>query len=74
MKQCAMFCKEALRVAPIAYVMSPWLWVNRMARRSQIWVREFPGVNVPILIVRYERKNKDQLALALGEDEYGTAP
>ena len=70
MEKCAEFCKEALRVAPIAYVMSPWLWVNRMARRSHIWVREFPGVNVPILIVRYERKNKDQLILALGEDDY----
>lgn len=63
MKPCADFCKEALRVAPVAYVMSPWLWVNRAAKRSNIWVREFPGVNVPILIVRYERRSKDQLRL-----------
>ena len=63
MARCGDFCKEALRVAPIAYIMSPWLWVNEMARRTQIWVREFPGINVPILIVRYERKNKDQLNL-----------
>lgn len=55
MKPCADFCKEALRIAPIAYVMSPWLWVNRKAKRTNIWVREFPGINVPILIVRYER-------------------
>lgn len=56
MKPCADFCKEALRIAPVAYVMSPWLWVNRAAKRTNIWVREFPGVNVPILLVRYERK------------------
>ena len=56
MKPCADFCKEALRIAPVAYVMSPWLWVNKIAERSQIWVREFPGVNAPILIVRYARK------------------
>jgi len=55
MKPCAQFCKEALRVAPVAYVMSPWLWVNRNAQRTNIWVREFPGVNIPILLVRYER-------------------
>jgi hypothetical protein len=55
MKPCADFCKEALRVAPVAYVMSPWLWCNRNARRSKIWIREFPGVNAPINIVRYER-------------------
>jgi hypothetical protein len=63
MKPCADFCKEALRVAPVAYVMSPWLWVHKAARRTEIWVREFPGVNVPILIVRYERKNKNQMRL-----------
>ena len=55
MKPCADFCKEALRIAPVAYVMSPWLWVNENAKRTNIWVREFPGVNVPILLVRYER-------------------
>ncbi len=58
MKDCGDFCKEALRVANVAYVMSPWLWVNRAARRTQIWVREFPGINNPILIVRYERKGR----------------
>jgi hypothetical protein len=57
MKACADFCKEALRVAPVAYVMSPWLWVNRKAKRTNIWVRELRGINAPILIVRYERAN-----------------
>jgi hypothetical protein len=60
MRECASFCKEALRVAPVVYVMAPWLWVEKRARRTAIWVREFPGVNIPILIVRYERKDKDQ--------------
>lgn len=55
MADCARFCKEALRVAPVAYVMSPWLWVNKGSVREKIWVREFPGVNVPILVVKYTR-------------------
>ena len=55
MEQCANFCKDALRVAPIVYVMSPWLWVHRSCRRSKIWIREFPGINQPIIIAKYER-------------------
>ena len=55
MKSCADFCKEALRVAPVAYVMSPWLWVRKHVKRT-IWAREFPGINVPILVVRYEAR------------------
>ena len=58
MKACADFCKDALRIAPVVYCMSPWLWVKRGIVRSKIWVREFPGVNVPILVVRYERKGR----------------
>lgn len=58
MKSCADFCKEGLRIAPVVYLMAPWLWVNRDARRTAIWVREFPGVNVPILLVRYEKVSK----------------
>ena len=61
MKPCADFCKEALRVAPVAYVMSPWLWVKDGILRSKIWVREFPGINVPILIVRYQRDHQGNL-------------
>jgi len=59
MKACADFCKEATRVAPVVYVMSPWLWVKSGYDRK-VWVREFPGINVPILIVRYERANRAQ--------------
>lgn len=73
MKRSADFCKEALRIAPVVYVMSPWLWVNRCAKRSQIWIREFPGVNAPILIVRYEKRNAGQGRLALSATK-GTEP
>lgn len=58
MKQSADFCKEALRIAPVIYVMSPWLWCSELTKRTHIWVREFPGVNQPILLVRYEKINK----------------
>jgi hypothetical protein len=57
MKPCADFCKEALRIAPVAYVMSPWYWCHKGVRR-EIWVRDFPGIHHPILIVRYEREQQ----------------
>lgn len=56
MKTCADFCKEAMRVAPVLYLMAPWLWVNKDAARTRVWIRESPGVNVPVLLVRYERR------------------
>lgn len=62
MQQCALFCQDALRVAPVVYVMSPWLWVEARADRK-LWVREFPGITQPILLARYERKNRNQLSL-----------
>jgi hypothetical protein len=65
MKTCSDFCHEALRVAPVLWLMAPWLWVHRAVRRGPIYVREFPGVNIPILITRYERKDRDQMTLAL---------
>lgn len=58
MKSCADFCKEALRVAPVLYLMAPWLWCNRDYQRTRVWIREFPGVNVPILLVRYARESR----------------
>jgi hypothetical protein len=67
MKDTADFCKEALRVSRVVYIMSPWLWCNRMAKRSKIWIREFPGINYPILIVRYERYGH-QITMEFGND------
>jgi hypothetical protein len=54
-KDVADFVKEALRVAPVAYLMAPWLYGSAKAKLSRVWVRQFPGVNVPILLTRYER-------------------
>lgn len=60
MQECSQFCDEATRIAPVVYVMAPWLWVKVGVKRGRIWVREFPGVNIPVLLVRYER---DQMRL-----------
>jgi len=48
--------KEMLRVAPVAYVMSPWLYGASWCRPTDIKVSWRPGVNKPILFVRYERR------------------
>ena len=52
---CATFVKEALRVAPVAYVMSPWIYGSSRAKLASCWVRQMPGVNNAIVIARYER-------------------
>lgn len=51
----ALFVQEALRVAPVVYVMAPFLYVSRKARITQTWVRHLPGIHNPVLFVRYER-------------------
>lgn len=53
--RCAELCKESLRVAPILYLMAPWVWGTSAANIEQIWVRQFPGVHTPILLVKYTR-------------------
>ena len=55
-RRCAELCKEALRVAPVLYLMAPWIWGTSVAELEQIWVRQFPGVNTAILLVKYRRK------------------
>ena len=47
--------KAMLRVAPVAYVMSPWLYGASWCKPTDIKVSWRPGVNKPILFVRYER-------------------
>jgi len=54
-KAVSIFMMEALRVAPVAYLMAPWIYGSAKARLTQTWVRQFPGVNTPILLTRYER-------------------
>ncbi len=51
----AAFVREAMRVAPVAYLMAPWLYGGSAAPLSRVWVRQFPGVHAPVLLTRYER-------------------
>ncbi len=64
----ARYVREALRVAPVAYLMAPWLYCAGWCDITRVWFREFPGVHVPILLSRYERSR--QLAL-LAEQSQG---
>lgn len=51
----ALFVREALRVAPVAYLMAPWIYGGRGARLTHTWVRQIPGVNAAVTLTRYER-------------------
>lgn len=52
----AKFVKEALRIAPVAYLMAPWIYGGACAPLTRLWYRQLPGVHAPILISRYERR------------------
>jgi hypothetical protein len=54
----AAYMREALRVAPVAYLMAPWLYGASWAPVSRVWYREFPGVHSPVLLSRYERSRQ----------------
>lgn len=58
----AAYMREALRVAPVAYLMAPWLYCASWAPITSVWWREFPGIHTPVLLARYERSR--QLVLA----------
>lgn len=49
------FVLDALRVAPVAYLMAPWIYGGKKARLTRIWVRQMPGVNAAVTLTRYER-------------------
>ena len=49
------FVNEALRIAPVAYLMAPWIYGASHAQITSIWVRQHPGVNTAILLTRYAR-------------------
>ncbi len=55
------YVREALRVAPVAYLMAPWLYGAAWAQLTRVWYRQFPGIHTPILLSRYERSR--QMAL-----------
>lgn len=66
----AAFMREAMRIAPVAYLMAPWLYGGARAPLSRVWVRQMPGVHAPILLSRYERPETQlQLACESGERE-----
>lgn len=53
--QCAAFMQEALRIAPVVYLMAPWLYGSSTAELTRVWVRHMPGVHAPVMVSRYER-------------------
>lgn len=52
------FVREALRVAPVAYLMAPWIYGAAWARLTATWCRQMPGINSAILLTRYERNGE----------------
>lgn len=52
---CSLFINEALRVAPVAYLMAPWVYGASRAPMTDCWVRYMAGVQSPLLVSRYER-------------------
>ena len=50
--------REMLRVAPVAYVISPFLYGWKGCKPTEIKVSWRPGINHPILFVKYVRSEK----------------
>ena len=48
---------EMLRVAPVAYIICPWLVGASYAHPESIFVSWRPGINHPILFVKYVRQD-----------------
>jgi hypothetical protein len=51
---CSRFFKEAIRVAPVVYLMAPFV-VGMAGLARSYWVREIPGITTPVLLTRYSR-------------------
>ena len=54
-KDVSLFVNEALRIAPVAYLMAPWIYGAARAKLTHVWVRQFPGINAIVGLTRYER-------------------
>lgn len=52
------FMREALRIAPVAYLMAPWTYGASWAQLTRVWVRQMPGVNNTVSLTRYERRSR----------------
>jgi hypothetical protein len=51
----AAFVREALRLAPVAYLMAPWIYGGAKAQLTATWIRQMPGVNQIVALTRYQR-------------------
>ncbi len=51
--------RELLRVAPIVYTINPWLYGGRICTPEMIMVSWRPGINNPILFVKYVRNEEN---------------
>jgi hypothetical protein len=54
-KDVAAFVREALRIAPVMYLMAPWVYGGKIANLTSTWLRQMPGVNRAVVLTRYER-------------------
>lgn len=52
----ALYMREALRVAPVAYLMAPWMYSAAWVDLTDVWYRQIPGVQTPVLLTRYVRR------------------
>ena len=52
--------KQMLRVAPIVYIISPWLYGAKTCYPAKIDISWRPGINHPILFVKYRRRVLDK--------------
>ena len=50
--------REMLRVSPIVYTISPWLYGAKICKPEFIQVSWRPGINAPILFVKYVRNDE----------------
>ena len=54
---CAKAIKQMLRVCKIVYVLSPWLYGAKTCYPEEIHISWRPGINHPILFVKYRKRN-----------------
>lgn len=57
-QEVAAFVREALRVAPIAYLMAPWIYGGREYPMTHCWIRQLPGINNAVILARYIRRTR----------------
>lgn len=59
--QSARAINQLLIVAPIVYTISPWMLGTSAATPETIYVSQRPGINNPILFIKYVRNNKKEI-------------